>query len=86
MRRDMRGRINHVPQNVFKEGRNSAKLEGKRHREQRHGHIDGWVRCGFTALHTYAQFHPHPAEVGTKLTAGARPGSSRSHQISKQDR
>ncbi len=45
MRRDMRGRINHVPQNVYKEGRSSAKLEGKRQREggieQRHGHIDG---------------------------------------------
>lgn len=33
MRRDMRGRINHVPQNVYKEGRSSAKLEGKRQRE-----------------------------------------------------
>lgn len=75
MRRDMRGRINHVPQNVYEEGRSSAKLEGKRQREggreQRHGHNDGWVRCGFTALPTYALLHPHPAEVGTKLTARA---------------
>lgn len=34
MRRDMRGRINHVPRNVYKEGRSSAKLEGERGRER----------------------------------------------------
>lgn len=35
----MRGRINHVPQNVYEEGRSSAKLEGER--EPRRGHSDG---------------------------------------------
>lgn len=30
------------------------------------------VQCRFTALPTSAQLNPHPAEVGTKLTAHAR--------------
>lgn len=59
MRRDMRGRINRVPQNVCKEGCSSTKLEGKRKRgggrAHRHGHIDGWARCGFTALSSATQ-------------------------------
>lgn len=74
MRRDMRGRINHVPQNVYKEGRSSAKLEEKRKRdggrESTHGHIDGWALHGFT-LPVFTQLYPHPAEVGTRVAAHA---------------
>lgn len=37
MRRDMRGRINHVPQNVHEEECSSAELEGKRQERERDG-------------------------------------------------
>lgn len=74
MRRDIKGRM----------GRSSAKLEGKRKREEgrepTHGHIDGWAQCGFTTLPIYTLLHPHPAEVGNST---CWQGSSRSHQPSE---